>query len=174
MPIAISISIMIMISFYGIILFQDQKARELSNETGVYNPTTMMIVSPKGAIPSLDDGLKLATLEAGKKERENIETALIRTCRTVSTLAHFNSCANWNKSTVIWNFVGTGTGSLDQVFTGPNTATFGCGAIDSYARGLMQKAIPASVVIGKLYTYDLTTLDDTAADPCGNIDIVGK
>jgi len=109
-----------------------------------------------------------------KKDIETIETALIRSCRSVSTIAHDNGCSGWDKASYVWSFVGTsGTiGSLDSTSTGTSSLSFSCSTQDDFGRGLFQQSLPSRFVISKGYLYDLTSLDDENSDPCGYINLV--
>ncbi len=106
--------------------------------------------------------------------RETVETALIRTCRAVSTIAHSQNCTNWNKASYIWSFVGNigGTGLLDSAANGTTSGTFTCGTNKEFARGLFQNSLPSSFIVGQGYYYDFTGMDDNNTDPCGYINIV--
>lgn len=179
MPLAILLSSIVAIAFIGGILFSTDQSREFMEEGTTVNPATRQLDHGNGVIPPEPTGLASATLTTEDKQREDVETALIRTCRTISTLSHSNNCGDWTTSSQMWDFVkvgGLSTGSLDQVFTGASSAVFGCATAtrNSFARGLMQKALPSSDITGKGYRYNLNGLDDTFTDPCGYIDIVGK
>ncbi len=112
--------------------------------------------------------------QSGLIDVETIETALIRTCRAVSTIAHDNDCSEWNKASYIWSFAGTigGTGSLDSASTDTKKAVFSCTDNAEFARGLYQDSLPASFVVGQGYFYDFTGMNDENSDPCGYANIV--
>jgi len=124
-----------------------------------------------------DDGLASAE-SAQKLSIEDVETILIRTCRTLHTNALYKSCPNAYRENYIWSFVGLvgGTGTIDPIWAGSTVATFSaCVDAAPYARGLIQKAIPQSSVIGTGLKYDFSVmLDEDQSDPCGYTEIVKK
>lgn len=114
----------------------------------------------------------------GREELEMIESALVRACTSVSTLAHDNGCLGWGAASNVWQFVGTAgnKASLDPSWTGTTSLTFTCTSFQNgtYGRYLIQNALPSAHVVGKGYQYDFTGMSDTHVDPCGYAYIVGK
>lgn len=172
MPLAallISVLISMMLSVSIIPL---KHAKELQRKNGAFDSATGTFSDIRGKTASLSetgfDDLDL------KDRLENIETAMIRTCRAVSTLSHANGCADWNRASNIWSFVGGigGVGSLDSVSTGATQAVFSCGNEADFGRGLFQQSVPSNYVVGKGYYFDFTDISDNNYDPCGYINIV--
>lgn len=179
MPVAIFLGLLIVASFTSVVLFTKKVSGELQAESGTVDPSTGMMTMPRGGVSPVEDGTDKALLENDRKTRENVETALIRTCRTLSTLSHSSNCGDWTSASAIWGFVGAAgsSGSLDALFlTGATSATFSCAPStrEAYGRFLARSAMPAADVIAGGYKYNLQGLDDTNVDPCGYIDIIGK
>lgn len=124
-------------------------------------------------------GYEEANASADDTEKEQIETALIRTCRTVSTIAHSNGCSNWRTPSQVWSFVGTAgtTGLVTNIYSGASSSTLAadCSNMQAYGKFLFAKAMPQSFLTGKNYKYNLSGLNDSyIGDACGYTEIVGK
>ncbi|MDD4969844.1 MAG: hypothetical protein PHT07_10495 [Paludibacter sp.] len=124
-------------------------------------------------------GYEEANASADDTEKEQIETALIRTCRTVSTIAHSNGCSTWRTPSQVWAFVGTSgtSGLITNIYSGTTSPTLAadCSNMQAYGKYLFANTIPLSFVTGKNYTYNLSGLNDSyIGDVCGYTEIVGK
>lgn len=180
MALALYMSTLMIAVFSGVLIFKLNWSNELHVDSGDYNGSTVKSrISQKGDTGWDENGYKDQNVTFEISERENLETALIRTCRAVSTLSHSNNCGDWTLSSKMWAFVGTANtkGSIDSTaYSGSTSPTFSCASPgrENYAKYLLQQSIPASFVVGKGYKYNLLNLNDTNADPCGYADIIGK
>jgi hypothetical protein len=178
MPIAIFITALILTAFYGLNDAYKQKTASLQTKLGNIDGVSRTFVPLKGNFNS-QGGLDMKSSSEADSERESIEIALLRACRTASTLAHNNGCTIWNQSSVMWSFLGAinAAGSLDEIYLPLPTATTlaaDCSNIADYEAKLFVDAIPKTFVANKNYKYNLTGLDDTNVDPCGYNDIVTR
>lgn len=173
------LAIIALISF-GFYTFQSERGNEmieLNKRHGFLNSSTRTFEYTVGEYES-SGGYEEANSSVDDTERDEIEIALIRTCRSVSTQAHANGCAAWDQASQMWSFVGTAgtTGPLTNLYVGPtsNTLLSDCSNIREYGRYIFAKAVPSSVMSGKGYTFNLSGLDDNHADACAYDEIVGK
>jgi energy-converting hydrogenase Eha subunit H len=172
MPIGIFLTVIFMIVSIMALNTTNKKVEQLKKSNGDFDKVTSTFTSNVGRSTSF------LTTEYAKRDRqkvvETIETALARTCRTVSTLAHANNCAGWDKASYTWGFAGTiGTiATIDTIAAGTTTLVFSCATNREFGRGLFQRSLPSSYFLGQGYFYDFTNIDDTNADPCGYINLV--
>jgi len=172
LPIAVLIISLMISVFMSLTLIPLKQAHKIERANGAYNPATQTLSDRRGKSASFV-GTNYNDRDI-RNRVETIETAMIRTCRAVSTLAHANGCSDWNKASKIWNFVGAsgGVGSLDSLANGTTQGVFSCSNMASFGRGLFQQSVPSNFVVGQGYYYDFTAMNDKNYDPCGYIDIV--
>jgi len=112
------------------------------------------------------------------EDMQVIENTMLRTCRTLHTLALANNCASPYNESVIWGFIGSvGTsssqGNLSVIWSGSTASTFSCANINGYGRKIMREALPKSFVTSKGFKYDFRNMNDSAfTDPCGYEDFI--
>jgi len=171
-PIALFLSMLVMLTGITASLVFQKEVRKLQRKNGAIDSVSGEFVDTRGKnfLYSQVD----YTPDEKLINKETVETAMIRTCRAVSTIAHDAGCQDWNKASYIWSYVGSiqGTGSLDLASSGSTDVLFACDKNAEFARGLFQNSLPSSFVVGRGYYYDFTNMDDKNSDPCGYIDIV--
>lgn len=173
------LAVIALISF-GFYTFQSEKGSEmieLNKRHGFIDSSTRTFDYRVGEYESIG-GYEEANSSVDDTERNEVEIALIRTCRSVSTQAHANGCASWDKASQVWSFVGTAgtTGALNDVYAGAISSTLlsNCSNMREYGRYVFAQAVPSSLISSKGYTFDLVGLSDTHADACAYDEIVGK
>jgi len=172
MPLGILLVLLMLTSVMSYMSIIKKQTDSLKGNHSVFNSTNNTFDDYRGYGSQFYIGD--ITRDSDKEKREAIETAFIRTCRTISTIAHSNSCADWNKASAIWEFTGSigGVDSLDSAMTGSTSSTFTCSTMDDYGRWLIQSGIPSSYIVGEGYLYDFTGMNDDNSDACGYIDII--
>jgi len=110
------------------------------------------------------------------KEKELIQKILLRTCNAIYQKGILNRCANAEKASTVWGFVGAlgSKGTLDGAWTGAVSSTFSCGGEDSYGRYLVQHTVSANEIHAQTWGYNLKDIDDNSTYPCGYSEIVTK
>jgi hypothetical protein len=175
--VGIFLALLVSFSYYTLSSVYINEERRLENQHGNINNATRGFVAQPGDYKSAG-GYTDASSVYLKDRDADIETALIRTCRAVSTKAHSNNCASWNSASAVWSFVGTaGTvGSLDSVWTNStsNSLASDCSNIDAYGRYIFTQSVHPEYGQGKGYKYNLQNLDNTHADPCGYDNIITR
>ena len=124
------------------------------------------------------------TEEQTKIERlYTVETAMIRTCKTIATLALDNRCANPERESNIWSFLGGvgATGDLKDIWDSTSTPVglpvFSCTNMASFGRQTLVMSLPREAVedpvTGTHIRYNLQGLSNSDyTDPCGYVDLV--
>ena len=173
MPIAVFLISLLFVAYLGILNSLNRDIKDFVRDNGDFNSSSNTFVDRR-----VSDSPYLTTKyerDYEEKKIENIETALIRTCRAISTIAHANSCANWNKASYVWQFVGDigGSGALSNIYTGSSSSIFDCSSVDDFGRALFKKTIPFSYISGS-YFYDLSGVSDANTDACGYSGVVRK
>lgn len=178
LPAVLAIILLLGLGLYNYESAQDDTITVDENHHGVINPISRTFDYRKGEYKSTGK-YEESNSSADDVEQEQIETALIRTCRTVSTIAHSNGCPTWKTASQVWSFVGTAgnTGLVTNIYSGATSSTLAadCSNMQAYGKYLFTKAMPLSFVAGKNYIYDLRGMNDSyTGDVCGYADIVGK
>jgi len=156
-------------------------SKQMYRRTGILNPS--------GAIgQQLTEESKYSTMSAAESANEmsansidlsGVDQTLLRTCRTVHTLALKNNCANKNMESTIWTFLGTpgvSNGTLSSALTGASSIVpaFSCGTISAFGKALILSSLPRDIIDGTIviYRYDLRGMrNSTTTDPCGYSDV---
>lgn len=170
MVFGVFISLAIFLAAFTNISISQKETNEFKRENGIYQHDTSSFLSNETQTQVYN--ISNYSMSERQMKIQTVETALIRTCRTVSTLAHAKNCLNWNKASLAWSFVGNigGIGNFDLLTNGPTTQTFDCKTMDNFARGLFRKSLPLEYF--KKMAYDFTNFNDNNSDPCGYVDIV--
>lgn len=163
-------------AYYALASAYTDQIESMKAEHGDVDPVTKRFIASPGSYASIGGYPDASSLNTQKKADE-VETALIRTCRTISTQAHANGCANWNASTAMWSFVGVagGTGSIDSLWgASDSTLLADCSNIDRYGKFIFTKSVNRDLGMGKGLRYNLAGVSDANTDPCGYDNIVGR
>ena len=176
----IALAVAILSALFPVVITEKKISEERVQRTGYYDKDVLVqgLADRRGMDATYRATEYRIPESESREEREMIETALIRACRSVSTLAHVNNCIGWDQASTVWLFVGAAgaTASLDPSWTQATDPLFSCASFNNgeYGRFLLQNALPASAVTAKGYTYDFTAMNDVHVDPCGYADIVGR
>lgn len=174
MPIALFLISLMIATTMMLVSSSALNSKKLMRENGSINSQTGTFVDERGkTFPFIQTNYNS---NDRLNDTESVETALVRTCRSVSTLAKINGCSLWNQASYVWGFAGIyqGSGSLDGAFTGTTSGVFNCATADRFGRGLLQNSLPSSFIVGQGFLYDFTGMDNRNVDPCGYLDIVRR